>query len=44
VAELARDGHDTEQARLLLAQFEELLALHVVHRAGVGYGVKSSAS
>lgn len=32
VAELARDGHDTDQATQLLRQFEELQALHVVDR------------
>ncbi len=34
VAELERDGHDATaaQARQLLAQFEELLALHVGDR------------
>ncbi len=32
VAKLGRDGHDTEQARLLLKQFEDLLALHVADR------------
>ncbi len=34
VAELERDGHDAAaaQARQLLAQFEELLALHVADR------------
>jgi len=29
VAGLARDGHDTEESKELLAQFEELLAMHV---------------
>ncbi len=29
VARLERDGHDTHAARALLAQFEELQALHI---------------
>lgn len=30
--ELKRDGHDTEMAETLLAQFEETQALHIVDR------------
>lgn len=33
---LARDGHDTNQAELLLKQFEELQALHVAERDRLG--------
>jgi hypothetical protein len=32
VSELARDGHDTEMAETLLAQFENNQAMHTAHR------------
>jgi hypothetical protein len=32
VAELPGDGHDARAARALLAQFEDLLALHIADR------------
>jgi arginine repressor len=32
VADLERDGHDVTAARQLLAQFEELQALHIADR------------
>jgi Spy/CpxP family protein refolding chaperone len=32
IAELDRDGHDTKEARQLLATFEQLQALHVEDR------------
>jgi hypothetical protein len=32
VAQLSRDGHDIAQARSLLTQFEEMLALHKADR------------
>jgi hypothetical protein len=32
IAQLERDGHDTYEARKLLAQFEELQSMHIAHR------------
>jgi hypothetical protein len=32
VADLERHGHDTESACYLMRQFEEMLAVHVLHR------------
>lgn len=32
VSELARDGHDTQLAETLLAEFEKNQAMHVAHR------------
>jgi hypothetical protein len=32
IAELERDGHDTTQARSLLAHFEQVQAMHVADR------------
>jgi hypothetical protein len=32
IHELERDGHDTAMAKMLLAQFEELEALHMADR------------
>ena len=32
IAELARDGHDTAEAKTLLASFEEMQTLHLQHR------------
>jgi hypothetical protein len=35
VAELERDGHDTAEAKRLLASFEELQAMHIAERARI---------
>jgi hypothetical protein len=32
IAELERDGHDAKQARAMLAEFEQLQAMHVADR------------
>ena len=43
VAGLQRGGHDTIQAKELLAQFEKIQALHVQHRDRLRRGLDASA-